>query len=117
MRNCSNTNINAADLSQDQNGIAIDASSLFAASAHAIVTGSSPAGTLKLQASNDTPPILGGTKIPVNWVDIPNATVSVSGVGDYLIPKTDLAYMFIRAVWAKSAGTGAITVNIKESGF
>ena len=91
---------------------AIPALNLFYMSAQIAATGSA-AGTLKFQASNDVP--VAANAVPTNWSDIPSATVSVSGSGAYLIPKTDVCYEWVRLVYANS-GAGTISVVFKAIG-
>lgn len=91
---------------------AIPALNLFYCSAQIAATGSA-AGTMKLQASNDDP--TQGNVTPTNWSDISGATVSVSGAGAFLIPKTDLCYQYIRIVYTNS-GTGTISIVFKALG-
>ena len=91
---------------------AIAALNLFYISAQIATTGAA-AGTLKLQASNDEP--TASNAVPTNWSDIPSATVTVSGAGAFLIPKTDLCYQWVRLVYTNS-GTGTISVVIKALG-
>ncbi len=96
-------------------GAPIDARNLFAVSVSSVST-STATGTLKLQFSNDyTDPTLQITA-PVNWIDIPSATVSVTAASTVGIPKTDICYRYIRAVFTNSAGSGLITVNIMAQG-
>lgn len=71
-------------------------------------------GTLKLQASNDK---VFSPNAPVNWNDIPSATVSVSAAGSFLIPKTELCYQYIRAVFTLSSGSGNMSAQLKTIGF
>lgn len=94
------------------NSAPISATQLFACAAQLIATGSA-AGTMKLQMSNDRPDT--PSVPPTNWTDIANATVSVSGAGTYLIPKTDLCYQWVRVSYTNS-GTGNITVNFTALG-
>lgn len=72
-------------------------------------------GTLKFQACNDnTSPQenLLNTALS-NWVDISGATVNVAAASTvYLIPKTEVAYQYIRAVYTHSAGAGNVTINV-----
>ena len=89
---------------------AIPSLNLFSCSAQVTATGSA-AGTLKIQASNDDIP----NGPPVNFSDIPSATIAVSGAGTFLIPKTDLCYQYIRLVYTNS-GTGTISVVLKALG-
>lgn len=93
---------------------AIDSRNLFSCSAQIAATGSA-AGTLIIEASDD---IAGADGVPgpqTNWSAIPSATVSVSGAGAFLIPKTDLCYQFVRLVYTNS-GTGTISVVFKALG-
>jgi len=108
--------ISAASAAVDQSSSPIDARNLLYISVQAVITGTST-GTLKLQFSND---ILDPTltlSAPTNWSDIPNATVVVAGAGVVAIPKTDLCYQTIRAVFIHTNGaSGTITVNTKVIG-
>lgn len=120
MRPNLNTNINAGDASTDITGQTIDVAFAFYVSAQAKVTGTST-GTFKLQFSND--PVTGlsrdsaGNLIPVNWSDIPSATVSVAGAGLYVIPKTDICYRWIRSFFTHSnAAAGTLTANVNTIG-
>jgi hypothetical protein len=90
----------------------IDSRNLFYASAQVSITGSG-AGTLVIQASNDDPTVFPFT--PVNWTAIPSATVTTSGAGAYLIPKTDLCYEYVRLVYTNT-GTGTMSVVFKALG-
>lgn len=92
---------------------AIPALNLFSCSVQLAATGAGAAGTLKIQASNDHP--VAANTVPTNWSDITGASVSVSGAGAYLIPKTDLCYEYIRLVYTNS-GTGTISVVFKALG-
>lgn len=92
----------------------IDSRNLLYCSVQMAATGSA-AGTLVLQASND---IAGADGVPgpqSNWSPIPSATVSVSGAGAYMIPKTDLCYQWVRVVYTNS-GTGTISAVFKALG-
>src|SRR6185312_14090897 len=69
--------------------------------------GTSPTGTLKLEFSNDPGnPLL--KTVPTNWNDIPDATVSVTTIASYAIPKTDVCYQWIRITYTPSGGTGTL---------
>jgi hypothetical protein len=91
---------------------AIPALNLFYCSAQIAVTGAG-AGTLTLQASNDD--LKGYNTAPVNWSNIPSATVVVAGSGAYLIPKTDLCYQWVRLMYTNT-GAGTISVVFKALG-
>lgn len=89
---------------------AIPALNLFQCSVQFNVTGSA-AGTGKLQGSNDVPAV----GAPTHWSDIPSATISVSGAGSFLIPKTDLCYQWVRVVYTNT-GTGTVEARFKALG-
>lgn len=91
---------------------AVPALNLFYCSAQITATGAG-AGTLKIQASNDD--FRGANQVPVNWSDIPNASIVVTGTGAFLIPKTDLCYQWIRLVYTNT-GAGTISVVFKALG-
>ncbi len=93
------------------NGSAIDASFIIYGSCQVVATGA-PAGTVKVQASNDKPLAynLMETFTPTNWSDVSGLTVNVTTSGAYLIPKFDVSYQWIRAVYTSTA-TGAQTIT------
>ena len=69
-----------------------------------IGTASGLSGTLKLQGTN-----VDGS----GWTDITNATVSyttVSASQNWLYNVDTPAYMFVRLVWTRSAGTGTCSI-------
>lgn len=119
MRPNTNLNINAASAAVDQHGLVIPALQLIMASAQAVVTGTST-GTLNIQASNDQPSGVDANGLPVvsHWSNISGATIAIAGAGNYLIPKIDVCYAWIRAdfVHANSA-SGTISVNVQTSGI
>lgn len=109
----------AADASIDQAGGYMDARQLLSVSLQAVMTGTS-SGAVKLQFSNDiVNPIQPKGAEPVNWSDITNATVTITGTaGAFAILKVDLCYQYIRAVYTHNNGSaGTITVNMKGLGF
>ena len=87
-------------------------------SVQAIYTGSTPNGTLKLQASNDE-----GSKDNdiasssiTNWTDIPSETVTVTAAGSSLFNVENCGYRWFRLVWVdntSTAGTLSARYNIK----
>lgn len=95
---------------------AININQVFYVSAQAVVGGASAAGTMKLQVSNDyvdNPQVVA----PSNWSDVTGASVSVSGAGVYLIPKTEVCYNWARFVFTSSvAGQQTITCVADSSG-
>lgn len=95
----------AQPASSNYNTLAININQIYQGSAQFLATGSA-AGSFKLQASNDEP-VQGN---PINWTDITSQTISITGIGSYLIPKFDLAYNFLRGVFTSTA-TGVQTVS------
>lgn len=112
MRQLNEIALSSADLSS-ANGAAIGSANLFSLSVQVIASGTAPVGALKVQISNDAPNTVGG---PTNWTDISGATVSVTGVGSFLIPKTEICYQWIRLVWTKTSGTGVVTAKLQALG-
>lgn len=89
---------------------AIPADQLICASAIITVAGSSPVGTLAMEASNDI--IQTGTDVPTNFAQI--ATVAISAAGSFIIPKTELSYEYVRFVFTLTSGTAtSATVRMK----
>lgn len=120
MRQLNDTILNNVSLAASANSSALDCTNQVSISMQAVVTGSSPNGTLKLQASNDPNQgtlITGSPSVPTHWTDIPNSSVSVAGVGTYLMPKIDISYQWVRAVYTRSSGSGNITAIVKTLGF
>lgn len=113
--------LNAADATQtSQTSTAIDASYWLAASVVGVAAGGTITGTLKVQACNDPGfTTLNPPGSSANWVDIASQTVSVTGAGAFLIPKFDVSYMWVRAVYTKttSAAGALITAYVKSAGF
>lgn len=108
------TNILSAVDTASQNGNVIDANQLISGSFMAYFGDITATGTFKIQASND-PCASGGPTanlfVPVNWVDIPSASVAVASGASVLITIAQMNYRWIRAVYTRSAG-GSSTVNV-----
>jgi hypothetical protein len=103
--------IELADATATTNGPAIDANQLISMSVQAIKAADAE-GTVKLQASNDEGPPSGAGAPPSNWTDIASATVTLTASpGTFLIPKTDLCYRWVRVVYTRTGGGGALTVK------
>jgi hypothetical protein len=106
-----NENIIPLQAAASVTSAAIPALNLFYCSAQISTVGGG-AGTLVIQASNDD--FVNGSP-PVNWSPIPGATVTVTGPGAYLIPKTDLCYQWVRLVYTNT-DAGTISVVFKALG-
>lgn len=109
--------LSGADLSAaSATSIAMTIDQIFAFSVVATVTGVA-AGTLKVQVSNDV--VKSPSFPPTHWVDLASATVSVSGAGVVIIPKTEVCYEWMRLVYTKDTSTGSpvMTAMVKCNGF
>lgn len=100
-----NLTLPSMDFSISQTSASLDISQVAALAVQVeIGTASSLSGTLKLQATN-----VDGT----GWTDIPSATVTyttVSAAQNWLYNIDTPAYMFVRLVWTRTAGTGTCTI-------
>lgn len=104
-----NEQVLSGSVASNANSKAIYSAFLLYASLQIVSTGS-PTASFKIQASNDVGnPQLNFT--PTNWFDVPSATVTLSGSGVVAIPKTDIAYTWIRVV-RTGGGTGTADVTI-----
>lgn len=115
MKYLSVQSIAATSITPTFNGPTIDASQLLAISVQAVLTGTSPNGSIKIQASNDVcnaGNLPSGSFTPTNWTDISGATVAYTTTGTVLIPKLELCYRWIRIVNTFVSGTGTAAVNV-----
>lgn len=69
-------------------------------------SGSSPVGTLKLQASNDN----------VIFSDYTGSSQSVSGNGNFLWNIGPVGFNYIRVVYTFTSGTGALKITVSGKG-
>ena len=113
MRSYNEPVINAADASVSQNSIIVDVQNLHMMSVIVSMSGTA-AGTVKVQASNDEP--LNNVP-PNNFVDIAGATVAVSAGGQFIIPKFDICYKFVKVVYTFASGTGTISARLHAIGY
>lgn len=93
---------------------------LFCGSIQAIYTGA-PVGILILQGSNDNVPLptTGSTNMAsnvVNWTAIDDQTVSISAAGAKMFNLQFAGYLWVRAYYTKTSGTGALTVRFCGKG-
>lgn len=109
MKYLTETEILAGDISVSVNGPAIKAQQLLYVSAQSVITGASPVGNIKLQVSNDPIPVnyLPANYTPTNWSDV--VTVAVAATGVFLVPKTEICNNWVRIIYARTSGAGAIT--------
>ncbi len=86
---------------------AYQAAYLNAASVIAVITGgSSPAGTLTIQGSNDVPPAnnVANQFTPTNWVDVSAGVAFTDNASKGF--QTAVAYQWLRVKYAYTSGTG-----------
>lgn len=107
------------DLSIAQNLSAVWLGHIAHYSIQLVYTGS-PAGTFKLQASNDPGQINStnsANQAPINnWTDIADSAVTVSGSGNNMWTVQNSGYNWVRVVWTASGGNGSLTIaraNVK----
>lgn len=110
--------LSASDHAGAQSGVQLDSNQWFSASFHAYFGDSSAAGTLKLQASNDTFDILGAAGAVVNWVDIPNLTATIASGATAILTLSVSCYRWLRVVYTPSGGgSTTITVNVFAASY
>jgi hypothetical protein len=120
MRSINEMLLNSADATvASQTSGPMIGESVFNFSVFAIAVGGTITGTLKVQVCNDNPTLTGA---PINWVDLPSATVNITGAGNFLIPASTIgeaSYQYIRVVYTRttSAAGARITAVIKANGF
>lgn len=106
------------DLSADVYSEIIDLNQIFSYSIQAVWTGSSAAGTLKLQVSDDMAGYYGqsnSTSFVVNWSDYTGSSTTVSGPGNFLWNVTDVGYRWVRLAFIASGGSSG-SINATYSG-
>lgn len=118
MRQESIVALSAAD-DVTRTGGKIDASQLVNMSFHSYCSDTDAAGSVKIQASND--PVGSGALrqqfTPSHWVDIPNATATITAGSATFISLTGVAVGWVRVIFTQTnAGTGTIVVNLNAVG-
>lgn len=98
--------LNAVSMSQSQSSSSQQLNQMFAFSVQAVFTGS-PVGTAKLQASLD------GT----TWTDIEDSSDEIAAAGNILWNVADVGYPYMRFVYTRTSGSGALTVKFFGRGF
>lgn len=73
-----------------------------------------PAGTFKLQCSNDPGRPIAPGKIPQsdtveNWTDIAGSSQTVSAAGNITWDVQNAGYTWVRVVYTRSSSTGSVT--------
>lgn len=82
----------------------------------------SPTGTLKLQASSDSPgretqTSSGGPDAVTNWSDVTNSSYSITGsAGNYMWNFNGAFYRYVRISYTNISGTGTMAAEISAKG-
>lgn len=111
--------IDDEDASADINSAPGLLASVFGYSIQITIDGT-PAGTVKLQGSDDPVPDsqFNVKNYPVsNWTDIKNSSQAVTGAGYVVYNVADVAYNWVRVVYSASSGTGNMTALLNTKGF
>lgn len=97
--------LSAASMASDQTSAATNVINMDKASIHVSWTGSSPVGTLSVQARNGELD---------SWYDLDfGGVISVSGAsGDHQIILNELPFTDIRLTYTATSGSGSITARI-----
>ncbi len=114
MRYINKTILSAVDTAS-QTGAKVDSNQLLSGSFAVFFGDASANGAVKIQASNDicNAQYLPDTFTPPNWVDIPNATATITSGSSAIITINTLSYRWLRAVYTRSSGgSTTITVNM-----
>lgn len=87
-------------------GAAIFSGQYISASFNAIFGDATAAGTIKIQASNESP--VGDPKSytpsATSWSDVPNATSTIASGAGPMIPTQNITFQYIRAVYTRTSG-------------
>lgn len=115
MRSLNKKTIEAQSSSASRFGGVFPTDQTFACSAQLIATGN-VLGNFKIQSSDD--PNTEG--FPVNWIDVPDTCIAITGPGIYEICKTDICSQYHRTAFIDTSGgtsTGTISINFFSHGF
>jgi hypothetical protein len=113
MRSYNEPVINAGDASGNLTSIIVKTENLHLGGLHVTSTGTA-AGSVSVEISNDEPTT--GLN-PSNWVAVSGLTVSVSGANNYIIPKFEICYNYLRVKYTASTGTGTLTAKLHLIGY
>ena len=98
--------VNAVSMATSVNSTVLDLDQYVGCSVQAVWSGA-PDGSIKLQISND---IADSGSSVVNWDDYTGSSQTVLGAGSFSWNLTQANYRWLRVVYTRSAGTGALTV-------
>jgi len=95
--------IDAVSVAGDTTSDSLEVKEAVSIAVQAIWAGSSPSGTVSIQASND------GT----NFKELSGGSITVSGnTGNDLKNFADCGFAYLRAVYTHSSGSGTLTVQV-----
>jgi|GEM_PF-2192117 len=103
------------NLASSQNSDPINCDYIDTLAIQAVLTGTSPTGTLKLQGSCDV-----GTRTldnnpannaVTNWTDVSGSSQAISATGNYMFNISDMSWKWLRVVWTFTSGTGAAVIR------
>ena len=103
----------------------IDLCHIFMVSAHVTISNVDVTGSVTVQVSNDLP---SGAQeypartAPASWVDVSGASATLAGAGgvyDFLIPKMDVSYQWMRLAFTatNASATGTLTAKVASKGW
>lgn len=102
--------LKTTDLASNIDGYTINCEQMVIASFNIICTGA-PSGKFQVQYSNDIVQIVNGAQtIVTNWTTDASLDTAVAAAGSYLIKIPDIAFRFVKLIYTKTSGTGAVTV-------
>lgn len=99
---------------------AIPVDQLWGFAIQAVWTGT-PTGTIKLQASSDSPvgdnAIADPSSTITNWSDISNSSYSITGAaGNYMWNFSGCGFRFVRVSYTNASGSGTLTAKLSAKG-
>jgi hypothetical protein len=111
--NVSTVGLANVDPTTNQTGSAIRCATSFAVSMVVVPTGTPGTGTVKLQVHNG-PSVAAPATGDAGWIDLPSASVTLSGTTTLLVAFTNICHNWIRVVYTKagSPSTGSITATL-----
>lgn len=110
MRNVNVQLFKSADISVNQTSPVVPIENMQSLSWVGVVTGTA-AGSLQFQVSNDP----GTSAQATNWANLGSAT-AVSGAATLNAQIGECDYRWLRATYAATSGTGALTLNLEAKG-
>ncbi len=110
--------LTAGDMSGNLVSTGVNLNQCVLYSIQAVFTGA-PVGILKLQISDDIVPISPSSTNPVsdnpsanvvNWSDYTGSEYSISAAGNITWKVADVSEVWVRVVYTRTSGTGALTI-------